>query len=125
MIITATIKRHSPVWNLWRGHHRVSGAIAGVPFFWTVGDNYGTDVTGLRPEQVEALRHHPSVQMDMRGAVETLMQHLPDPPAAIVEKPLVVAGPVAPAPVANTDDDEDLNPGAIMRRMRRGGRGAH
>lgn len=82
MTFTARIRRNSPVWNLWRQHARTGGTVAGVLFRWIVGNDY---VTGtLAPAQVDALKGHASVQMEMAGAA---------PAAPAVQEPAPAAAP--------------------------------
>lgn len=65
MTFTARIIRHSPVWKMWRSHHRTGGSVCGVTFRWAQGDEYVSGV--LAPAQVLALRGHGSVRLESSG----------------------------------------------------------
>ena len=62
----ARLKRGSAIDRLWRGQSRMGGELSGVPFH-LVGDLFAGFyvVDKLEPDQVTALRHNPSVELDL------------------------------------------------------------
>lgn len=49
----------------------------GVMFRWTAGDNWVTVSQDLTGDQVAALKGNPSVTLEMHGAENPLLKHLP------------------------------------------------
>jgi hypothetical protein len=83
MTFTARLKRHSNIWNMWRGGNRTGGVVAQVQFRWVPGDNYVTDT--LAPAQVTALRAVPDVVIEAvevfpsSEVIEPIRQEVPTP----------------------------------------------
>lgn len=101
MTFTARLLRTSTVWNLWRGHHRTSGVIHGVPFRWVRGNDYVTDV--LTSHQAHALVSHPGVLFEVVAA------DLPETVPVTIDA-LAEPEPVEPEPEPESEPVADTTP---------------
>lgn len=65
MTFTARLKRSSHIYSSWRGARQIQGIVGNAVFRLAPGFDYVTQT--LTPDQIDELRHHPSVTLEMTG----------------------------------------------------------
>ena len=84
MVFIARLKKSSHIYSTWRGARRIQGVVGNGTFRLAPNFEYVTGV--LTPDEVDDLRHHPSVQVEMVSVVPEAVETMAplEPPVGVV-----------------------------------------
>jgi hypothetical protein len=105
MIFIARLKKSSHIYSTWRGARRIQGVVGKGTFRLAPNFEYVTGV--LTPDEIDDLRNHPSVQVEMVNVIPE--GFVPEVVAAKVESPVPVMAPLE-RPVGAVMSDGTVKP---------------